>query len=73
VLSVGCGLDTCPWRIDFPSDVRWIETDFAGVLDYKEQLMSGETPRCRRERLPLDVNDPAQRRAMYEGAVQPRR
>jgi methyltransferase (TIGR00027 family) len=68
VLSVGCGLDTRPWRIDFPSDLRWIEIDFAGVLHYKEQLMSGEGPRCRRERLTLDVNDPAQRRAMYEGA-----
>jgi len=30
--------------------------------------MSGETPRCRRERLTLDVNDPAQRRTMYEAA-----
>lgn len=68
VLSVGCGLDTRPWRMDFPSDLRWIEIDFAGVLDYKERLMSDEAPRCRRERLTLDVNDPAHRRAMYEGA-----
>jgi len=66
VLSVGCGLDTRPWRIDLPSNLRWIEIDFAGVLDYKERLMSGEAPRCRRERLTLDVNDPAQRRALYE-------
>jgi O-methyltransferase involved in polyketide biosynthesis len=28
--------------------------------------MSGEAPHCRRERLTLDLNDPAQRRAMYE-------
>lgn len=68
VLSVGCGLDTRPWRIDLASDLRWIEIDFAGVLDYKEQLMSDEAPRCRRERLTLDVSDPAQRRAMYQGA-----
>ena len=68
VLSVGCGLDTRPWRIDFPRDLRWIEIDFAGVLDYKEKLMSGEAPRCRRERLTLDVNDPAQRRALHEAA-----
>lgn len=68
VLSVGCGLDTRPWRIKFASDLRWIEIDFAGVLDYKEQLLSDEAPRCRRERLALDVNDPAQRRAMYAGA-----
>lgn len=68
VLSVGCGLDTRPWRMELPSDLRWIEIDFADVLDYKEQLLSGETPRCRRERLTVDVNDPAHRSAMYKAA-----
>ena len=68
VLSVGCGLDTRPWRLDFPPDLRWIETDFADVLDYKEHSMSGEAPRCRRERLTVDLNDPAQRSAMYKAA-----
>ncbi len=68
VLSVGCGLDTRPWRLDLAPDLRWIEIDFAGILDYKDQLMSGETPRCRREPLTIDLNDPAQRRAMYESA-----
>jgi len=68
VLSVGCGLDTRPWRLDFPSNLRWIETDFAHVLDYKEQLMSGVAPRCRRERLTVDLNDPEQRSAMYNTA-----
>jgi methyltransferase (TIGR00027 family) len=28
VLSVGCGLDTRPWRLELPSDLRWIEVDF---------------------------------------------
>ncbi len=68
VLSVGCGLDTRPWRLELGVDLRWIEIDFAELLDYKEGLMSGETPRCRRERLTVDVNDPEQRHAMYEAA-----
>jgi methyltransferase (TIGR00027 family) len=68
VLSVGCGLDTRPWRLDLPPDLRWIEIDFADVLDYKDGLMSGERPRCRRERLTVDVNDSADRRAMYGAA-----
>lgn len=68
VLSVGCGLDTRPWRLDLSPDLRWIEIDFADVLDYKDRLMSGERPRCRRERLTVDLNDAAQRGAMYEAA-----
>jgi methyltransferase (TIGR00027 family) len=66
VLSVGCGLDTRPWRLDLQRSLRWLEIDFADVLDYKDHLMIGETPRCRRERLTVDLNDPLQRRAMYE-------
>lgn len=68
VLSVGCGLDTRPWRLELPSNLRWIEIDFADVLDYKERIMSGEAPRCCRERLSADLNEPAQRRAVYEAA-----
>jgi methyltransferase (TIGR00027 family) len=68
VLSVGCGLDTRPWRLELSSDLRWIEIDFADLLDYKDQFMSGERTYCRRERLTVDLNDAAQRCAMYEAA-----
>jgi methyltransferase (TIGR00027 family) len=68
VLSVGCGLDTRPWRLDLPGDLRWIEVDFPDMLDYKESLLSADTPRCRRERLTADMNDSAQRAAVYAAA-----
>jgi methyltransferase (TIGR00027 family) len=68
VISLGSGLDTRPWRLELPSDLRWVEVDFCEMLNYKDALMSAEKPRCRRERLTADVNDPAQRRAIYATA-----
>ena len=68
VLNVGCGLDTRPWRLDVPANLTWIEVDFPDMLDYKESLMASETPRCRRERLTVDLNDPAQRQSLYNAA-----
>jgi methyltransferase (TIGR00027 family) len=68
VLSMGCGLDTRPWRLDLPAHLRWIEVDFPDMLDYKESLLSADAPRCCRERLTADLNDPAQRRAVYRSA-----
>jgi len=65
VLSLGCGLDTRPWRLDVPAELRWIEVDFADMLDYKNAQMSAETPRCRREFISADANDAAQRRNIY--------
>ncbi len=68
VLSLGCGLDTRPWRLDLPAGLRWIEVDFPAMLDYKDGLMCAETPRCRRERIAADLTDDAQRRAVYAAA-----
>lgn len=47
VINVGCGLDTRPWRLELTPDLRWIEVDFADVLDYKDAVLSQEKPRCR--------------------------
>ena len=65
VVNVGCGLDTRPWRLALPPELRWLEVDLPAVLDYKEDLLAGETPRCRRERLALDLIEPAQRMLLY--------
>jgi methyltransferase (TIGR00027 family) len=65
VRSVGCGLDTRPWRLALPADLRWIEVDFPDVLDYKHGLLAGEKAHCLVERISVDLNDAAQRQAMY--------
>src|SRR5262249_27362210 len=57
VLSLGAGLDTRPWRLDLRSTLRWIEVDFSAMLDYKNALLRGEQPRCRLERLSVDVTN----------------
>lgn len=68
VLSVGCGLDTRPWRLDLPSDLRWIEVDFPALLDYKAAVLASETPKCRLERMAADLNDASQRQALFAAA-----
>ena len=65
VVSLGAGLDTRPWRLHLPPELRWLEVDFQAMLDYKDSFLRAETPRCRRERLPADLNDPAQRARVY--------
>jgi O-methyltransferase involved in polyketide biosynthesis len=65
---VGCGLDARPWRLDLPKDLRWIEVDFPAVLDYKHRILENDSPRCRVERLSVDLNDPAQREGLYTAA-----
>jgi methyltransferase (TIGR00027 family) len=68
VLSVGCGLDARPWRLDLPPNLRCIEVDFPDVLDYKHSVLAVDTPRCQLERLSVDLNDPAQRQELFKAA-----
>jgi methyltransferase (TIGR00027 family) len=66
VLNLGAGLDTRPYRMDLPESLLWIEADYPEVIDFKTERLSGETPRCRLERMKLDLTDLPQRRQLFE-------
>ena len=65
VLNLACGLDSRPYRLELPPQMRWIEVDLPPLLAYKEQILAGEKPRCRLERVALDLSDIAARRALF--------
>ncbi|HXT23128.1 MAG TPA: SAM-dependent methyltransferase [Thermoanaerobaculia bacterium] len=65
VVNLAAGLDARPYRMDLPSTLRWVEVDLPGILDYKEELLAAETPRCRLERVRLDLADVEARRALF--------
>lgn len=56
VLNLGAGLDTRPYRLDLPADLRWIEVDFPKLIDLKEEKLKNENARCKLERVKLDLS-----------------
>lgn len=64
ILNLGAGLDTRPYRLELPKSVRWIEVDYPHVIDLKEIHLAGEMPRCRLERVRLDLADVEARRTL---------
>jgi len=64
VLNLGAGLDSRPYRMDLPGSLRWIEVDYAHVIELKESRLADETPRCRLERIRLDLADADARRTI---------
>jgi methyltransferase (TIGR00027 family) len=68
VLNLGAGLDTRPYRMQLPAALRWIEVDFPHLIDLKEKELAGESPRCRLERVKLDLGNSTARRA-FLGAL----
>lgn len=65
VLNLAAGLDTRPYRMSLPSSLQWIEVDLPDLLAYKEDLLTGETPKCALERIRLDLSDRKGRQELF--------
>jgi len=57
ILNLGAGLDTRPYRMELPASLRWIEVDYAHVIEFKESQLVAEAPNCKLERISLDLAD----------------
>src|SRR5437660_12346568 len=66
VVNLAAGLDARPYRMNLPASLQWIEVDLPEILSYKDQVLKGEKPVCRLERIPLDLANPAARRGIFE-------
>jgi methyltransferase (TIGR00027 family) len=66
VINLAAGLDTRPYRMELPPSLQWIEVDFPAMIDYKEQVLAGEKPRCTLDRVRLDLSDVNARRALFQ-------
>ena len=55
VVSVGCGLDTRPWRIPWPDGTAYFELDRNQVHALKGKKLSGHAPKCRLMPVPCEI------------------
>lgn len=65
ILNLGAGLDARPYRLGVPATLRWIEVDYPLVQQLKDAQLAGETPRCRVERVSLDLAERSARRSLF--------
>jgi methyltransferase (TIGR00027 family) len=65
VLNLGAGLDTRPYRMELPSQLRWIEVDLPAIVETKNSQLNGYTPVCALERIGMDLLDRPARNALF--------
>jgi hypothetical protein len=65
VVNLAAGLDTRPYRMALPENLSWIEVDLPDLLAYKIAVLANEIPRCRLERVALDLANVAARRDLF--------
>ena len=66
VLNLASGLDSRPYRMPLPAALRWVEVDLPDMLYYKQDVLATERPVCALERVPMDLNNAAARRALFQ-------
>jgi methyltransferase (TIGR00027 family) len=65
VLNLAAGLDARPYRMDLPESLRWVEVDLPDMISYKEEVLAKDEPKCRLERIALDLSDRKARRELF--------
>lgn len=70
ILNLAAGLDARPYRMEIPDSVQWVEVDLPGIVSYKQDILSKDIPRCRLERVSLDLSDVAARRELFSALNQ---
>jgi len=65
VVNLAAGLDARPYRMELPPSLTWVEVDLPEILDYKEQVLANANPRCKLERVRLDLSNHDARRGLF--------
>lgn len=65
VLNLGAGLDTRPYRMELPESFLWVEADYPRMIDYKQSRLLGEAPRCKLERVAVDLGNVTERERLF--------
>ena len=65
VVNLAAGLDARPYRMHLPATLRWVEVDFPEIISYKEEILDGEKPACKLERIALDLAELDARRKLF--------
>lgn len=65
VINLAAGLDARPLRLDLPPSMRWVEVDLPGMIEYKTEMLKGETPKCKLERISADLADEKTRQEVF--------
>lgn len=65
VINLGAGLDTRPYRMPLPVNLRWVEVDFPHMIDYKNKLLENDKPACHLQRIAADLSNDPERTTLF--------
>jgi len=66
VINLAAGLDTRPYRLNVPENLKWIDVDLPAMIAYKNKLLQGDKPKCQLRSVSLDLADKTARLDLFK-------
>jgi methyltransferase (TIGR00027 family) len=66
VINLAAGLDTRPYRLELPPTLRWIEADYPALIDFKNDKLAEDQPKCKLLRRGMDLAIDADRKSFLK-------
>jgi methyltransferase (TIGR00027 family) len=66
VINLAAGLDTRPYRLQLPADLKWVDVDLPPMIAYKNKMLQDDKPNCQLKSVPLDLADRTARLKLFE-------
>ncbi|MDF0535940.1 SAM-dependent methyltransferase [Shewanella sp. A32] len=66
VVNLGAGLCTRPYRMELPKSIQWVEVDYPDLVNFKNEKLKVEIPKCQLKRIGLDLSDINARCSLFQ-------
>ena len=55
IINLAAGLDARAYRMQLPKALKWIDVDLPGMINYKNEILKNEKPKCEYRTVALDL------------------
>lgn len=65
IINLAAGLDARAYRMDLPPGLKWVDVDLPGMIEYKDEILKDEKPKCDYRAIPADLSDKETRLQLF--------
>ena len=55
IVNLAAGLDARAYRMQLPKTLKWVDVDLPGMINYKNEILKNEKPKCKYQSIALDL------------------
>ena len=57
IINLAAGLDARAYRLQLPKTLKWIDVDLPGMINYKNEILKNDEPKCEYKSIAIDLAD----------------